>query len=69
MSKNEDVNKTSNQIIDMLVDTTLKRHGVKLGEKKIDPNEKEEVRKMVNNLRQNVEALSKKKKSDTTENE
>ncbi|WP_077324190.1 hypothetical protein [Virgibacillus siamensis] len=67
MSKGEDLSKISNQIIDMLVGTTLKKHGVELGKKEIDPKEKEEIKKMVENLRESVEAISKKKKTEKSE--
>lgn len=67
VSKGEDLSKISNQIVDMLVGSTLKRHGVKLGEKEIDPKEKEEIKKMVNNLKESVEALSKTKKTEKSE--
>lgn len=61
MSKGKDFKKT-NPIVDMLVDSTLKRHGVKLEETKIDPKEKEQLKNMVDNLISNVEALTKENK-------
>lgn len=68
LSKNkDDFENVSRQIIDMIVGTTLKRHGVKLNEEKIDPKEKEELRKMVNNLRDSVEALTKKEEKEEEE--
>ncbi|UOR13109.1 hypothetical protein [Halobacillus amylolyticus] len=61
LSKNKDFENVSSQIVDMIVGSTLKKHGVKLDPDKIDPKEKEELRKIVNNLQESVDAFTKKK--------
>ncbi|MGY0694397.1 hypothetical protein ACW2QC_16715 [Virgibacillus sp. FSP13] len=57
-------NKASRPIIDMLVDSTLKKHGATLEPSKIDPKEKEQIKKMVDNLRKSVEDLSREEKEE-----
>lgn len=58
MSNSKGSNKVSNQVIDMLVDSTLNKHGVKLGDKEIDAKQKEELKGLVDNLRKSVDKLT-----------
>ncbi|UOQ92853.1 hypothetical protein MUO14_20970 [Halobacillus shinanisalinarum] len=67
MSKNKDFENVSSQIVDMIVGSTLKKHGVKLDPQKIDSKEKEELRRIVNNLQESVDAFTKKKDKDKKE--
>lgn len=57
MSNQKGYGNLSNDVLDMLVDSTLKKHGVKLEPNKLDDTEKEQLKKMVDNLKKNVEAL------------
>lgn len=61
MSKNQNPRNLSNHVIDLLVDSTLKKHGVKLESAKIDHKEKEALNSMINNLKNRVEELNKDK--------
>lgn len=58
LSNSKGSNKVSNQVIDMLVDSTLNKHGVKLGDKEIDAKQKEELKGLVDNLRKSVDKLT-----------
>ncbi|ASK61089.1 hypothetical protein CFK37_02190 [Virgibacillus phasianinus] len=61
MSNKENKNLSGN-VIDLLVDSTLKKHGIKLEPEKLDDKQKEELKNMVNNLRKSVESLNQDKK-------
>ncbi|ASK61095.1 hypothetical protein CFK37_02230 [Virgibacillus phasianinus] len=63
MSNKENKN-LSGHVIDLLVDSTLKKHGVKLEPEKLDGKQKEELKNMVNNLTKSVEALKRDKKEN-----
>ncbi|WP_188455308.1 hypothetical protein [Virgibacillus oceani] len=47
-----------NQLVDMLVDSTLKKHGVSLDGTKIDAQQKEQLRNLVDSLKNSVSDLS-----------
>lgn len=55
---NNDTRDKSYQTIDMLVDATLKRHGVELNANQMETNEKEQIKGMVNNLMKSVQELN-----------
>ncbi|GAA0424615.1 MAG: hypothetical protein ACQEWU_06960 [Bacillota bacterium] len=69
MSKNSEKNSNNapGQIVDFLLDATLKKHGASLKTKELDEKDKEMVRNMVNQLRKNVEEFTQENK-DTNEN-
>lgn len=48
----------------MLVDSTLKKHDVKLEADKIDDKTKEELRELVNDLQKSVHSLTENKKTN-----
>lgn len=56
---NKDSVDITHQAIDMLLEATLKKHGVKLDSKKIDNKEKEKLDLLVSTLKKNVESLNK----------
>ncbi|MFG6149373.1 hypothetical protein [Halobacillus sp. B23F22_1] len=56
--------KTSEKLIDMLVGSTLKRHKVALNGDHLSNEEKEQLRSLVEELKQNVESLQQKDKED-----
>ena len=56
---NKDSVDITHQAIDMLLEATLKKHGVKLDFKKIDNKEKEKLDLLVSTLKKNVESLNK----------
>ncbi|WP_181351257.1 hypothetical protein [Thalassobacillus sp. CUG 92003] len=62
--KKNDHKEVYDKVIDMLVNTTLNRHGVKLDKNKIDQKNKEELKKMVEELKNNVNSLSKTEKEE-----
>ncbi|WP_099157194.1 hypothetical protein [Virgibacillus ndiopensis] len=53
-----------NQLVDMLVDSTLKKHGVNLDEVTIDSTQKEQIRNLVESLKNNVESLNQQNKEN-----
>lgn len=55
-----DIKNTSDKIIDMLVGSTLKRHDVQLNSKSLNEEEKEQLRHLVEELKQDVQSLQKK---------
>lgn len=67
MSNNNDSKNVSNQTIDMLVGSILKKHGAKLEAEKVGPKEKEELKNMINNLTKSVEAITAEKKVEKKE--
>jgi len=62
MAKYDEINQASKKLIDMLVDSTLRKHDVKLEADKIDQDTKEELRELVQELQKSVQALSEKQK-------
>ncbi|MEN1967133.1 hypothetical protein WMZ97_03545 [Lentibacillus sp. N15] len=58
MSESKDVGNFSNQIIDMLVDHTLKKHGAQLDANKLDTKDKERIKDLVESLKQSVDSLT-----------
>lgn len=64
MAKYEEFNQISKKIIDMLVDTTLKKHDVKLEADKIAPETKDELRELVQELQKSVHALTQQQKDE-----
>lgn len=60
MPDNKGFENVSNQVIDVLVDATLKKHGVKLQAEKIGQKEKDELKAMVDTLKKSVDQLTKK---------
>ncbi|MBM7599732.1 hypothetical protein JOC34_002100 [Virgibacillus halotolerans] len=60
MQNNKDFENVSNHVIDMLLDSTLKKHGVKLETEKVGQKEKEELKTMVESLKKSVDQLSQK---------
>lgn len=54
----------SHQIIDMIIDSTLKKHEIKLKEKQLDDETKEQLRTLVKDLQNSVQSLTKEKTSD-----
>lgn len=61
LSNQKDSGNSPNHVIDMLIDSTLKQHGARLEPGKIERNEKEQLKNLVNNLKENVEVLEKTK--------
>lgn len=59
---NKEIKNASEKLIDMLVGSTLKRHNAELDGTSLDEEEKEQLRNIVEELKQSVEAL----KNDTT---
>ncbi|MDY0393276.1 hypothetical protein ACFSMW_14585 [Virgibacillus halophilus] len=57
----------SNQIIDLLVETTLKKHGAKLDASKLGSEDKERIKNLVQGLKQSVEDLVSDNKDDDVE--
>ncbi|GGB49005.1 hypothetical protein GCM10011409_28230 [Lentibacillus populi] len=64
MSNNNGFENFSTQIIDMLVDTTLKKHGAKLDAEKLDSQDKERIRNLVESLKQSVDDLTRVRKEE-----
>ncbi|MBT2217929.1 hypothetical protein F3157_19515 [Virgibacillus dakarensis] len=64
MSNNNGFENFSTQIIDMLVDTTLKKHGTKLDPEKLDSQDKERIRNLVESLKQSVDDLTRVRKEE-----
>ncbi len=62
MAKYDEINQASKKLIDMLVDSTLRKHDVKLEADKIDQDTKEELRELVQELQKSVQALTEKQK-------
>lgn len=62
LPNSKDFGNVSNHVIDMLVDSTLKKHGVKLEPEKIGSKEKDELKNMVDTLKNSVDALTKEMK-------
>lgn len=62
MAKYDEINQVSKKLIDMLVDSTLRKHDVKLEADKIDQDTKEELRELVQELQKSVQALTEKQK-------
>lgn len=58
LSNSKDSKNVSNQTIDMLVGSILKKHGVKLEAEKVGPKEKEELKNMIANLKKSVDAIT-----------
>ncbi|MFD2924225.1 hypothetical protein [Halobacillus naozhouensis] len=59
-NNNDDFQNISGRIIDMIVGSTLKKHGVKLDPNRIDPEQREEIKKIVEDLRKSADSLTKK---------
>jgi len=57
LSNDKEFEKASKRVIDMLVDTTLKKHNVKLKTDHIDEETKKELRKLVKDLQKSVKSL------------
>ncbi|WP_188207699.1 hypothetical protein [Alkalibacillus aidingensis] len=47
----------SNKVIDLLVDTTLKKHNVNLESNQLDEDTKQQLRELVEELQKSVESL------------
>lgn len=60
MSEKKNDENFSKEVIDLLVDQTLKRHDAKLNADKLDEEDKESIRNLVENLKQSVNDLQKK---------
>ncbi|SEI02703.1 hypothetical protein SAMN05192559_107224 [Halobacillus karajensis] len=56
---NKEIKHASEKLIDMLVGTTLKRHNAEIDGTSLEEEEKEQLRKIVEDLKQSVEALNK----------
>ena len=65
LQDHNDFDKVSNSVIDMLLDSTLKKHGVKLETEKINEKQKEELRTMVARLKKSVDQMSQTKTNKT----
>lgn len=61
---NSNFKNTSEKIIDMLVGATLKRHNVQLDSKSLNDEEKQQLKNLVEELKQNVQSLQEKSKED-----
>lgn len=59
----------SNQIIDLLVDHTLKKHGAKLDAGKLDAEDKERIKNLVEGLKQSVDDLTRVQKNEEDQKE
>ncbi|TCT25660.1 hypothetical protein EDD68_103215 [Melghiribacillus thermohalophilus] len=59
-NRNNDI---SEKTLNMLVDSVLNRHGVKLSRARISPREKQQLRRLINDLRRNVDALNRTQRS------
>lgn len=60
MPNNKDFENISSQVIEVLVDSTLKRHGAKLQPEKIGQKEKDELKAMIETIKKSVDQLTKK---------
>jgi hypothetical protein len=59
MSKREEFQNISKQSIDLLINATLKRHGIKIDTKpELSDEEKAELKSLIEGLKQNVESLT-----------
>lgn len=59
MSKKEEFEKISKQSMDLLINATLKRHGIKLDTKpQLSDEDRAELRNLIEGLKQNVESLT-----------
>lgn len=58
MNHNQDNTQPLNHVVDMLLDSTLKKHGVKIEETTINNEEKAALNEMANNLKQTVQELN-----------
>lgn len=65
MSNNKNFNEATSKVIDLLVDSTLKKHDVELDGKKIDDKTKEELRDLVKDLQKSVQSLTKKNEKES----
>lgn len=69
MSNNEGYKNIPKQVIDMLVDTTLNKHGAKMDAEKLDPEEKERIKNLVVNLKKSVDDLTQAQKEKEKQNQ
>lgn len=60
MSEENNYENMSKQVIDLLVDQTLKKHDAKFDANKLDEKDKESIRDLVENLKQSVHDLQKR---------
>lgn len=60
MVSNKNFKDTSEKIVDMLVGSTLKRHNIQLDSKNLSEEDREELKKMIEDLKQSVQSLQKK---------
>lgn len=60
LPNNKEFENVSSQVIDVLVDSTLRKHGVKLQAEKIGQKEKEELVAMIETIKKSVDQLTKK---------
>jgi malate/lactate dehydrogenase len=59
MSNKEEFEKISKQSMDLLINATLKRHGINLDTKpQLSDKEREELKSLIEGLKQNVESLT-----------
>ncbi|WP_066048334.1 hypothetical protein [Robertmurraya korlensis] len=59
MSNKEEFEKISKQSMDLLINATLKRHGINLDTKpQLSDEEREELKSLIEGLKQNVESLT-----------
>ncbi|MDQ0351348.1 putative FlaG/YvyC family protein [Alkalibacillus filiformis] len=60
----EDLQVVSNKVIDLLVDTTFKKHDVKLQETQVDDETKNQLKELVEDLQKSVKSLQKHNNND-----
>lgn len=59
MSNKEEFEKISKQSMDLLINATLKRHGIKLDTKpQLSDEERKELKSLIEGLKKNVESLT-----------
>lgn len=58
MSHKEEFEKISRQSIDLLINSTLKRHGIKLEKPEMTEQERKEIKSLIEGLKKNVESLT-----------
>lgn len=59
MSNKEEFEKISKQSMDLLINATLKRHGIKLDTKpQLSDEDRAELKSLIEGLKQNVESLT-----------
>mgnify|MGYP006926214217 CR=1 FL=1 len=56
--KNDNYSQISHKVIDMLIDSTLKRHSVQLDASKITNETKDELRDMLEDLKSQLQKLT-----------